>query len=496
VGDSPRPIAETDTDTAAHAPAATPRRARSKPRSKWPSLSAIIGLGFAVGGFCLGIRSISDNSLFTHIATGRLILDQRSIPTADPYSFTAAGDRWVVQSWLADLLYGVADRIAGGNGVRVLGGLLVGTLLALVWRLTHPARSLAMRLVITSIVTLTGIAFFAPRPLVFGLVLLAASLVIVTEGRDPRWLVPILWLWVNLHGSFPLALVALGCLALGSRLDGDRSIEPWRPVLWAGLGVVLGAINPLGPVLLLFPLDLLGKMDVLSNVVEWQSPNFAVGYARLFLVQVGVAILALVRRPSYRAAVPLVVFTAAAMLGVRNIPIASIVMVPGLALGLAGIGRLDGRERGPASGIVGAVVVAAGVVVASASLARPAYDLETYPMAAIDFLDQRGALGSDQRVVSSDTVGNLLELRFGTEANVFFDDRYDMYPVEIAEDYLVLNRGGEAWQEVLDRHEADYLLWSKPSPLASLVRQSSTWSVAFEDDETIVACRRGTDGCS
>lgn len=454
-----------------------------------------MGLGFAVGGFCLGIRSISDNSLYTHIATGRLILDQGSIPTADPYSFTAEGEPWVVQSWLADLIYGVADRLAGGTGVRILGGLLVAALLALVWRLTHPARSLAMRLVITSMVTLTGIAFYAPRPLVFGLVLLAGTLVIVTEGRDPRWLVPMLWLWVNLHGSFPLALVALGCLALGTRLDGDRSLDPWRPVLWAGVGVVLGAVNPLGPVLLLFPIDLLGKMDVLSNVVEWQSPNFAVGYSRMFLAMVALAIFALVRRPSYRVAVPLVVFTAAALLGVRNIPIASIVFVPGLAVGLKGIGRLDGRERGPASGIVGGVIVAAGVVVASASLARPAYDLDTYPMAAIDWLDQRGALGSDQRVVTSDTVGNLLELRYGTDANVFFDDRYDMYPNAVAEDYLVLNRGTAGWQDVLDRHEADYILWAKPSALEALIELAPEWRVVFEDDDAFVACRRGVDGC-
>src|SRR5690606_27650806 len=149
-------------------------------------------------------------------------------------------------------------------------------------------------------------------------------------------------------------LVAVGCLALGSRLDGDRSSAPWRPVLWVGVGIVLGAINPLGPVLLMFPLQLLGKMEVLQNVVEWQSPNFSTGYARLFLVVVVVAILALVRRPSYRSAVPLVVFTTAALLGVRNIPIATIVFVPALAVGLAGLGRVDGRERGPATGVLAA----------------------------------------------------------------------------------------------------------------------------------------------
>jgi hypothetical protein len=456
-------------------------------------VAAVIGLGFALGGFCLGIRTIGDNSLFTHIATGRLFLDQGSIPSSDPYSYTAQGAPWVVQSWLADLAYGVADRIGGGNGVRVLGGLLVGALLALVWRLTHPARTLVPRIVIAAMVTLTGIAFFAPRPLVFGLVLLGVTLIIVTEGRDPRWLIPVMWLWVNLHGSFPLALVALGCLALGSRLDGERGREPWLALLWASVGVALGAINPLGPKLLLFPLDLLGKMEVLQNVVEWKSPDFSTSYARLFLVQVVVAILALVRRPNYRTAVPLVVFVAAALLGVRNIPIASMVMVPGMAMGLAGLGRLDGRERGAGTGILAGAMVVAAFVVASASLSKPAYDLETYPVGAIDWLDQRGLLGSGHRVATTDATGNLLELLRGTDAAAFFDDRSDMYPLEVSRDYVVLNRGGQRWQEVLDGRGVEYLLWPSSSPLGSLVKLSPDWKVVYQDDEdeVLVACRRG-----
>lgn len=450
-----------------------------------------MGFGFAVVGFLLGIRSIGDNSLFTHIATGRLILEQGSIPSTDPYSFTAAGEPWIVQSWLADLLYGVADRLAGGNGVRILGGLLVGALMALVWRLTRPAATLAPRLLVTAMTLLVGLAFFAPRPLVFGLVLLALTLVIVDEDRDPRWLVPILWLWVNVHGSFPLALVALGCLAIGARFDGDRTRAPWRPLLWAGLGVALGAINPLGPKLLLFPVDLLGRMEILRNVVEWRSPDFTTSYARFFLAEVVVAVLVLVRRPSYRVAVPLAVFVAAAMLGARNIPIAAIVMVPGLAIGMGGVGRLDGRERGPVPTVLAAVIAVAGLVVSVSSLARPAYDLGSYPLAGIDWLDERGAFAPDGRVATTDVIGNLLELRYGADASVFFDDRYDMYPAAVSRDYVSLNRGATDWDQILDRYGVEHLLWPRKTPLEALVRSSDRWSISYQDDDVIVACRRG-----
>ena len=37
-----------------------------------------------------------------------------------------------------------------------------------------------------------------------GLVLLAVTLIAAEGGLDPRWLVPVMYIWVNSHGSFPL----------------------------------------------------------------------------------------------------------------------------------------------------------------------------------------------------------------------------------------------------------------------------------------------------
>lgn len=449
-----------------------------------------------LGGFLVGSRRLTDNSLFTHLATGRLTLENGSVPTTDPFSFTAAGEPWVVQSWLVSTLYGFVERGFGGAGIRVIGGLLVATTMGLVWRLTRPAVSVAMRAVITGLVLVSGVAFFAPRPLLVGLALMALVLVLVTEERDPRWLVPILWVWTNSHGSFPLALVALGTIAAGRWLDGDRTRDPWRPLLWAVVGTLLAAINPLGPALLAFPVNLLNKMELLSNVVEWKSPDFSVGFSRVFLVQVVVAVLALARRPSYRAAVPLVVFTAAALLGLRNIPLAAVVLVPGMSVGLAGIGRLDGRERGPVPGVLAAVAVVVTLVLVSAQFARPAFDLSAYPTDALVWLDQDGQIGPDRRIATQDTTGNVIELVYGTGARVFFDDRFDMYPRVVADDYLAVHQLKPDWQDALDDHRIERLLWTQSSPLAVAVRDSPDWHIEYQDASAFVACRRGVaPGC-
>ena len=92
-----------------------------------------------------GLGRIDDNSFLTHLATGRLILDTGEIPTSDPYTFTAHGADWVVQSWLASWLYGWVEKLGGGDGLRILTAVLCASLAALVWRLSRPAQGLLVR---------------------------------------------------------------------------------------------------------------------------------------------------------------------------------------------------------------------------------------------------------------------------------------------------------------------------------------------------------------
>ena len=175
----------------------------------------------AVGaGWLIGLRSLGDNSFLTHLATGRLILDTGGVPNADPYTFTAAGEPWVVQSWLVSLAYASAEQVAGLDGVRVLVGALAATLAGLAWTLLRPAEGLVIRLFLIGIFLTIGAGLWAERPFVVGLLGLAL-LLLAMEGRlAPRWLLPIGWVWVNSHGSFPLGIVLLVVAALGQRLDG------------------------------------------------------------------------------------------------------------------------------------------------------------------------------------------------------------------------------------------------------------------------------------
>jgi len=454
------------------------------------SLSALVGLVIVLAGVAIGIHPPGDNSFLTHLATGRIIWDTHHVPTHDVYTFTVPGRGWVVQSWLASVLFVVADHIGGIRAVMVELGMATGTIALLVWKLTAPARTLVPRLLVAAMAIAVGAGFWVERPLLFGLVAFG-TLLLAAEGRvKPQWLVPVMWLWVNVHGSFPLGLVAVGAMYLGRRLDKEDGTVELAVLKWAAIGTALGAVNPLGPRMLTFPIELLSKQDILRYIVEWQAPRFTSLDERFFLLEIMAAIAILVRRPRWRAALPLIIFLGASLLGARNIVAASLVLVPGMAAGLADLGSLDGSERRFLYRPMAMLLCAGAALVSLAQLNTPLLKIDGhYPVQAVSKAEALGLIGPGHHLVAQDFVGNYLEGRYGTSANVFIDDRYDMSPKSLVLDYAALLGGRPSWQTILDRYEADAVLWEASQPLASLLQASSAWRVVYVDKTWILAVR-------
>ncbi len=466
-----------------HEPVPRPSR-----RLRPPSLGAVVGAGAALWGLVVGLAPLRDNSFLTHLATGRLILADGGVPRADPFSFTAAGEPWVVQSWLASLVYAGLEEAGGLVAIRLLTGGLTAALALVVWCLTRRARGMVVRGALTAGALVVGLGFWSERPLLFGLLALALVLLAAEGDLDPRWLVPVLWIWVNAHGSFPLGFVALALLALGRRLDGEHPGTELAALKWAAVGLVLAAINPLGPGLLAFPLELARRTDSFTTMVEWQSPAFDSMPQWAFVAQVLGAMALLVRAPSRRALLPTVAFVGASLLAVRNVPAASLVMLPGMAAAAQGLGALEGGARNRLTAVAMAALVGLAALTTTSSVATADTALDAYPEAAVTWMEDHDLVGTDVRVVTRDYVGNYLTARYGPDrTRVFIDDRVDMYPPSLVQDYHVLLDGEAGWDEVLRRHRADVVLWDQAEPLAQLLVASPDWEVVHRDEEWLVA---------
>ena len=87
-----------------------------------------------------------------------------------------------------------------------------------------------------------------------------------------------MWLWANTHGTFELGFAYLGLHLLGRWVDGHR---PWDGTrararsIGARDRVRRGVREPVrASTWCTFPIDLLSRGDILSHVIEWQSPDF------------------------------------------------------------------------------------------------------------------------------------------------------------------------------------------------------------------------------
>ena len=456
-------------------------------RPRKPTLAGVLGAAVLLWGLAIGLRRLNDNSFLTHLATGRLILDG-GIPRTDPFSFTAPGTRWTVQSWLADIVYAVAERLAGGNGIQLLQALTTMGLAGLTWRATRPARTLISRVLVAAGALVIGTSFWGERPLVFGLLLLAGVVLLAETDKPSPWLLlPVMWLWVNVHGSFPFGVAYLVVRLAGRHLDGQPTDRLRRLLAFAAAGTALGALNPLGPRLLLFPLTVLTRRQAFTEILEWRSPDFAEPVHLVYLAMAIASLALLVRHPRWEDALPAAAFAALGMMAQRNVPVAAAILVPVLARGLRDMGSLTGEARRPAAGAAIAAIAAIGIVVAASALAGPAYNLSAYPVAELDWMEERGLLA--RRVATQDFVGNLLTLRRDPPVKVFIDDRYDMYPDRVRDAYLRLYAGREGWQRHLDDDAVEVVVWERDKPLAALLQVDPAWRVVHLTRRWVVAQR-------
>jgi hypothetical protein len=479
--------------TAVESPGAAGTRA---PRAiRPPRLDTLFTLLYALAGWCLGLRQLGDNSFLVHLRTGRLILE-RGVPHRDPYSFTYPGTKWIAQSWLVELAYGVANKLAGGFGIRVLVASAGAALMALAYQLTLRITKDRVRAAALTVAALASLlTVWSSRPLLFGFLGVVALCWCVElpeslPGRHLYVFVPVvMWLWANVHGSFMLGYVYLGLHLAGRWADGappnrGRELQVLRATV---LSVVVVLLNPYGFGLLWFPVGLVQRGEVLSHVAEWTSPNFRDSGGMLYALWLGVVVIALVRvKSSRRDLVVTLPFLFLGLWAVRNVGITSLFTLPVVARAFAA-DRPRNDDRLPLAWAFAAVLVAAGLLQAVTAAGQADYDLHKYPVAAMRDMDRHGLLG--KRLYTTDAWAGYTIARYWPQQRVFMDDRYDMYPVHLPADYNEIADVKPGWAATLGRWRIDVVVWPRQRSLSQALELDPHWKRVYRDRTAVVFVR-------
>lgn len=473
---------------------------------------------FLAAVFAFTLNRFKEADSFYHLAAGKLMVETRSIPHADVFSFTAAGHAWVAHEWLAEIILYTVWHAAGYWGEIIFCALLAICAYYLILRraLLEGASLIAALLSIFLLGSLT-FELWIGRPQIFAYALFAAELYLLelyrrTGRKKFIWSVPgLILLWANLHASVILGVAAAAWYAAGAWLKQRRPDifgslsggEDTRTLSFAALiSFILSFLNPNGWNIWTYNFTVQKTLAVLQ-VEEWKPLEQFLGElgAKAFAVELGVVAvvfiwLFLTRRDRRDiTAVGMVVGTALLpFLSVRHAGWWPLVA----AAPLAALSRdLSPRLRALAVGTKAAAAMAfLGVMLLIWGILRiphAYYNPDTVPVRAADFIQSSGLQGP---MYDYYNFGGYFIWRFWPREKVFIDGRSEVFAGEPARDFVAIARGG-GWDDLVNGkyHLNYFVLPYRPQELGrslsrlyvELIKEG--WTFVYWDDSAVIFIR-------
>ncbi len=462
--------------------------------------------------FAMAVRTPVDTDMYWHLRTGQFILQTRSVPLSDPFSWTALGTPWVDVHWLSQVILFGAYTLLGMPGLAWLVAALVVLAFVFVWKQMEGTPLL--RAFIVVLAAAAAGAVWTPRSQMatFVLTALVGYLVYLYKWKqlDRLWVIPIVFvLWVNLHGGYVSGFMLLGAVlageianhVLGFTGPEVMSWKRWRKLLIITLisgGVLL--INPYTIHALLLPFKTVNIGVLQDFIQEWAAPNFHELYQQ---PMVWMLLLTLViigwsgRRLDATDAALLVVFAYISFLARRNIGLFALICAPVLSRHAAAlVSRYRWGQRPMSKGvpllnwivlIVIGLAALLKVIWPITSVAQQQAEDKILPASAANWIVEHQPVG---KLFNSYNWGGYLLWRLWPEYPIYTDGRTDVYANAFLQEYLKIVTGQLDAPALFDERGIKLVMIEQESPLVAQLLESGRWQAAYRDDKAAVLTRR------
>jgi hypothetical protein len=432
----------------------------------------------------------NDPDMWWHLKLGQVMWITHSLPSTDPFSFTAHGQAIVPHEWLAQLSIFAAYAGLG------LPGLML-------WLCLVSALLLIAAYVLCALYSGNATVGFSVRPQLIGYLFLVLELILIHLGRtrSPRWFraLPFLFaVWVNVHGSFLLGLIVavvfLGCSFLKFQ-QGTLVATPWsgHAQRMLALALLLSAaaifVNPGSLRQVLYPLDTMLHQPInLAIVEEWKplvlTSQRGVG---LMITLLAVFLIVAIQRVELYAheLVLLLLGTWLAASHERMAIVFGILAAPILTRLLAH----SWETYNPATDrpVPNALVIAAALLVVWLTFpSRASLDRQvaaTSPVNAVRFLQTHSILGP---MFNDYTYGGYLIWAM-PQHPVFIDGRADVYEwAGVLGPYAQFATLQSDPRQLLDRYGIQICLLNPQSAAARMLVLLPGWKTIYSDNLAVI----------
>jgi hypothetical protein len=277
-----------------------------------------------------------------------------------------------------------------------------------------------------------------------------------------------------------IGLVVVAGLALDRRLDRHTAL---RLLAVPALSVVVAALTPVGPGLLLTPLEV--SSNAAQFIQEWQPTQASAPFAAVTLIMLVLAMLPWMRgrsvRPWWQIALAgtAVVFT---LVMLRTVAVGAIIATPLLA---ASLQEQRGRSPEPISRRGRSAWI--GLVAAAALVAVPiAGAVAQHPSGWPEKLrPQLAALPAKSVVLNDFAIGGWL-LWAEPALTPVIDLRSEIYSMEYIRDYRRAEEVRPGWEVFLRQTHPTYALLPEKAPLTVALRERRGWTTVGRDADYVL----------
>ena len=488
-------------------------------------LSVLSAVLIFVTFFAFSSKKIHDSDFGSHLSLGKRILEERSLPENETFSYwaQAEGKKNKIVSWLSFVVFYQIASLLGPTGLSVIRSLLFAlcgclVLFAFINRkpfLFAKKTDYYLTFLTAGLFFLAGFQFrMFVRAEMFSFTLLALFVLLSPKAfKDENWnnryfytLVFLQCLWTNLHLSFVLGLAYSGLFLLDKRVfrgfqGGLPTLRGFVPLLLL-FGVTF--VNPNTFYVYDYFFHLASGKET-SNILEWM-PFFeavSLGSVKAIGIYLGVlAVLCLFYQRRYAQALILVFFIYLGVKAIRNFPfytmIAAPLLGPAFYRTLIQIKSLSKNNR--------LLLYRLGCGICSALFCYDVYthvdkreygfgmNESEYPFGAVRFIREHGLQG---RMFNDFSFGAFLTWKLYPDYQVFIDGRTQVYGADLINLYRQLPAYPHRWRSLVEKYDIQFAVASCPELYKGQLVNSTRalfpkeeWGVVYFDELAIILVRK------
>jgi hypothetical protein len=459
------------------------------------------------------IQRWADPDLWGHVAFGRAMLATFHLTLHDPYSYSAPGHLWLNHEWLSELLMGAIYNALGVVGLKLMKfSCSAAVILFLTRALAETDSPITPQLMILLAASVAIAPQMQFRPQIITFAMMSGLMAILTRytyrGKAPlSAALLILLFWANLHGGFIVGLGALGTFSavrLTKDIFAGRGARP---------GMILLAITAASAIVTMVTPYGIGTWHAVGQAIanphtrevisDWQplTRSFVATWredragvipivaATAMFASLAVTWVLNPRRGDLAIVAVAVVMIVAALVAMRNLPLAVIATVIALTQHSSSFFRRTQPEGASRINQILIATIGAILLISTGLLSSKLRGGDPRPVGAMAFMRFNHLSGN---VMSDFGWGEYVIWHMAPASKVFIDGRYDtVYPPGVIDDYLGFQFGEPGAKGFLRKYPHDFILLQPgdEAPLASMA-SAREWTQLYRDGSCILFVRR------